>query len=66
MRVLRSRRLAMWAALLIVFALIAAACGDDSDSSTADEPAADEPAADEPAADEMPFEGVTLQFAKAP
>ena len=66
MRVLRSRRLTMWVALLLVFALIAAACGDDDDSSTADEPAADEPAADEPAADERPFEGVTLQFAKAP
>ncbi len=47
-------RRARWLiALLSVFTLIAAACGDDDSTSTAaDEPAADEPAADEPAADE--------------
>ena len=70
MRVSRSRKLTIWAGLLLVFALIAVACGDDdsttADEPAADEPAADEPAADEPAADERPFEGVTLQFAKAP
>ena len=38
-------------AVMIGLAMLAAACGDDDDS-TAEEPAADEPAADEPAADE--------------
>ena len=47
----------------MVFALVAAACGDDA-AVVAEEPA-EEPAA-EPAADEMPFEGVTVKFAKAP
>jgi len=46
-------------AVLLAFALVAAACGDDAttgsedaDTTTAEEPAADEPAADEPVADE--------------
>jgi peptide/nickel transport system substrate-binding protein len=46
-------------AVLLAFALVAAACGDDAttgsgeaDTTMAEEPAADEPAADEPAADE--------------
>ena len=55
------KRLPGWQiiAVLLAFALLAAACGDDSastseaDTTTADEPAAaEEPAADEPAADE--------------
>ena len=58
------RRLRSWIALLLAFALIAAACGgDDDDGTEADPPAdstdevvadepADEPAAEEPAAEE--------------
>ena len=44
------RRLRWLIAILLAFAMIAAACGDD-DSTTATEPA-DEPAAEEPAAEE--------------
>ncbi len=53
-------------ALLMIFGLIAAACGSDSDDggdTAADEPAADEPAADEPAAeggDAMDFGGAEV------
>ena len=54
----RSRRLRWLIAILLAFAMIAAACGDD-DSTTAEEPAADEPAAEEPAADE-PASGETV------
>ena len=48
------KKMRTWTLLLVVLALVAAACGDDDSSSdtAADEPAADEPAADEPAADE--------------
>ena len=45
------RRLRWLIAILLAFAMIAAACGDD-DSTTTEEPAADEPAAEEPAAEE--------------
>ncbi len=44
-----TRRTKLLLALLAVLALIAAACGDDSTSTTADEPADEPAAADEPA-----------------
>ncbi len=79
MRLLRNRTLALWAGVLLVFALVAASCGDDADDDAADTaPAAEDSgdaadssdpgdAGDDPEpADERPFEGVTLQFAKAP
>ena len=52
------RRLRSWIALLLAFALIAAACGGDDDDAAepapadSNEPAAEEPAAEEPAAEE--------------
>ena len=65
MKVFRKRTWTKWAAVLAVFALIAAACGDDDDSGATTTTAA-EATETTAAAEEMPFEGVTLKFAKAP
>ena len=65
MRAFRKKSLARWAVLLTVFALITAGCGDDEgggDDTTTTTTAA----AGGGGGDEMPFEGVTLKFAKAP
>ncbi len=54
-------------ALLMIFGLIAAACGSDSDDgdTAAEEPAAEEPAAEEPAAEEPAAEGDAMDFGGA-
>ncbi len=51
-------------ALLMIFGLIAAACGSDSDDgdTAAEEPAAEESAAEEPAAEEPAAEGDAMDF----
>ena len=59
----------IWLALLLVFALFAASCGDDdtaSDDTAADDTAADDTAADDTAADDsQPGAGVSVTMARA-
>ena len=66
MRIFRSRPLSVWAAILTVFALVAAACGGGDDEPATTDPATDDTPATTEAAPSRPFEGVTLKFAKAP
>ena len=78
---LRQGRHVRWVAVVLACVLLAAACGDDDtsdettaapDDATSDETTAapDDATSDETTADaaesDRPFEGVTLQFAKAP
>ncbi len=66
MRVFRSHRPFVWAAILMVSALVAAACGNDDSTPTTVESDAPAPTEAVEPVDAKPFEGVTLKFAKAP
>lgn len=54
----------IWMALLLVFALFAAACGDDDDDTAASDSAADDSAADD-GGDAQPGDGVSVTMARA-
>ena len=57
---MNKRNASLWLALLAVFALIAAGCGDDDAEETVSEPAAVEPAEEEPVVVEEPVEEMAL------
>jgi len=58
-RILRSRPALLWLALIAVFAVVAASCGDDGE--TGGEQAAEPAAADQPAPEPAPDEGDDME-----
>jgi len=58
-RILRSRPALLWLALIAVFAVVAASCGDDGE--TGGEPAPEPAAADQPAPEPAPDEGDDME-----